>query len=389
MDARGGSGFGELLGLDGPVRVLRNALSREQLAATYLFAGPTGVGKTALAQAFARAATCPAPRRDPFDGCGACDSCKRADAAAHPEIRLVAPAGEYTQIWQFWDRPGRPSGVLSSTLQYAPVVGARRVYIVERADTLMEPAANSLLKTLEEPPRYALFVLLAPHSARVLPTILSRSQTIRLSPVPVEDLARYLCEVAEVDEARAQSLAAWSQGCTGRALRLASSPQEIARLDAALSFALTVPTARPLAALSIGERIRRLAADFGAEEAGSEVGDEQVGAGRADVGSAGGGRERMQRGAVGLVLDVLATAYRDMLAASASGADARLVHVTHRAEIVRVSATRPPDAWADDIETLTEARRRVDQMVSLTALADWLSVRLGGGPTVPGRAPAA
>jgi len=370
--------FDSLFGLDGPVRALRNALQREQIAATYLFTGPTGVGKTSLALAFARAATCRTPRLDPFDACGVCDSCRRADAGAHPEICCVAPAGEFTQIWQFWDRPGRPAGVLSSTLNFAPVIGVRRVYIVERADTLMEPAANSLLKTLEEPPRYAVFVLLAPHPARVLPTIVSRAQTLRLAPAPADQLCRYLRSTADLDAERAASLAAWSEGCTGTALRLARSPQEIARLQDALSFALSVPSSRPLAALRIGERIRKLATEVGQPSPAGTTG-EDVGAADDSEGSGppSGGKERMQRGALGFVLDILITAYRDLLAASTAGGEARLVHVTHRDEILRVARTRPPVAWAADIETLTEARRWVDQMVSLPALADWLSVRLG------------
>src|SRR5947208_292241 len=113
---------------------------------------------------------------------------------------------------------------LQHTLPFAPVVGRRRVYIVERADTLTEAAANSLLKVLEEPPHYAFFILLTPHPARLLPTILSRSQIVRLSPAPVPDLTGYLRETLHLGEEEARSFAAYAEGRTGAALRLARNP---------------------------------------------------------------------------------------------------------------------------------------------------------------------
>src|SRR5213593_1520947 len=89
----------QVFGHESAIASLRKALRAGQLAGTYLFSGPQGVGKTALAQAFATAAACLRPRTDPFDGCGECDSCRRALAGRQPEIVLVPPAGDQTQIW--------------------------------------------------------------------------------------------------------------------------------------------------------------------------------------------------------------------------------------------------------------------------------------------------
>src|SRR2546421_7938683 len=181
--------FTSIFGHDAAIRSLQKTLAGDQLPGTYLFVGPQGVGKTALALALAKTVACLAPRTAPFDACGACDSCRRADAGTQPEIALIAPAGDQTQIWQFWDRDGKPAGILQHTLPFAPSIGRRRIYIVERADTLNEPTANSLLKALEEPPPYALFILLAPHPGRLLPTTLSRAQMVRLAPSPVAAVA--------------------------------------------------------------------------------------------------------------------------------------------------------------------------------------------------------
>src|SRR5258708_38767343 len=138
--------FSEVFGHVSAVRSLQRALVADQLAGTYLFAGPQGVGKTTLSLAFGAAAACLRPRPDPFDACGECDSCRRAAVGAQPEIVLIAPAGDQTQIWQFWDRDGKPPGALQHSLHYGPVIGRDRVYIIARADSLNEPAANSLLK---------------------------------------------------------------------------------------------------------------------------------------------------------------------------------------------------------------------------------------------------
>src|SRR5687768_11675164 len=187
-------GFRDVFGHESAVRSLQKALASDQLPGTYLLTGPQGIGKTTLALAFAEAAACLAPIEEPFDSCGECDSCRRARAGDHPEIALIPPVGDQTQIWQFWDRDGRPPGILQHSLHFAPVIGRRRVYIIERADTLNEAAANSLLKVLEEPPPYAVFVLLATHAGRLLPTVLSRSQLVRLLPASINELAHFLEE---------------------------------------------------------------------------------------------------------------------------------------------------------------------------------------------------
>ncbi len=158
-----------LFGQEAAIGALRKALEAEQLPGTYLFAGPAGVGKGALARAFAQAVACLTPRHAPVRRLRECESCRRMEAGTQPEIATIYPAGEQMQIWQFWDRDNKPQGILSHTLNFAPQIGKRRVYILEQAETLNESAANSLLKVLEEPPPYALFILLATHPARVLP----------------------------------------------------------------------------------------------------------------------------------------------------------------------------------------------------------------------------
>ena len=196
--------FADIIGHQQVIAALQRLLAHGEDTGTFLIVGEDGIGKGALAEAFAMAAACLNPLRDPFDACGQCGSCTRVQKNAQPEIVTISPAGELTQIWQFWDREGKPPGVLQHALGFAPTIGRRRVFIIERADTLTEAAANSLLKVLEEPPPYVLFVLLAPHASRMLPTIISRARMLRLSPVPVQELAERLQALAQVPAEQAR-----------------------------------------------------------------------------------------------------------------------------------------------------------------------------------------
>lgn len=380
--------FSSLFGLEQPIRSLRNALAHEQIAGTYLFVGPAGVGKTALALAFAQAAACLDPRQNPFDACGECESCRRLETGTHPEVHVIAPAGEQTQIWQFWDRDNRPPGVLQHTLNYSPAIGRKRVYIIERADTLNESAANSLLKALEEPPPYALFILLSPHAARMLPTILSRSQLIRLTPSPVSALAAHLVKSMDIDPDRAWTIAACSEGRIGAALRLARSPAVETEIAKLVDLAETIAEGTPIRALKIGESIRKLATGLKAlaetDSGGAPPfppltkGGEGGGATPSEDSEAAP-KERVGRRQLGIVLEMLATVYRDLAALSLGGDQAEIVHGARRASLAAAARNRPPQWWMSGIEALLAARRRVDQNASIPLLTDWLAMRLTSG----------
>jgi DNA polymerase-3 subunit delta' len=424
--------FSSLFGLDQPIKSLRNALAHDQIAGTYLFTGPQGVGKTALALAFAQAAACANPRHLPqpppsqgggyrndngpplafgvgeplrsendgdgtheslllakegvgggaspllFDACGECEACRRLEAGKHPEVHLIAPAGEQTQIWQFWDRDNRPPGILQHTLSYSPSIGRLRVYILERADTLNESAANSLLKALEEPPPYALFILLSPHAARMLPTILSRAQLVRLTPAPVADLAAYLERTLGIEPERARTLAAYAEGRTGTALRLARNPAVETEIAKLVELAEWIADGSSIRALRAGESIRKFASGMKA------LADTAAESGKAETApvddSESAPKERVGRRQLGIALDMLATVYRDLAALSLGGSSAPIVHAERRDSLARIASSRAPERWVAGIETLLLARRRVDQNASVALLTDWLAMRLATTP---------
>ena len=361
-----------LFGQTAAISALRRALESDCLPGTYLFVGPTGVGKGALAQAFGQAAACLSPGTAPFDACGVCASCRAAEMGAHPEIVTLTPAGEQMQIWQFWDRDGKPPGILSHTLNYAPTIGRRRVYILENAASLSESAANSLLKVLEEPPPYALFLLLAPHPARMLPTIVSRSQMVRLSPAPLDALTAYLRESLGVEAERAAMLAAYAEGRIGQAARMARNPavgEEIGRI---LDFAESLPDAPRARALKVAEQIRKLANQTKAllgEEPSTEAAEDEEGAAAP--------KERAGRRQLAVVFDLLVAFYRDLLALRVGGAGAqRIINAERAAKLSRLAQSGSPERWMRCLDALLLARRRLDANANIPLVTEALAMTL-------------
>ena len=354
-----------LFGQEPAIGVLRRALEGGRLPGAYLFVGTAGVGKLSLGQAFAQAATCLNPVETPFDSCGVCDSCRRAENGTHPEIVTVRPAGEQMQIWQFWDRDGKPPGVLSRTMHYGPSIGKRRIFLIEKAETLNESAANSLLKVLEEPPPYVVFVLLAPSSSRVLPTIVSRSQMVRVRALPVEELADYAAQKTGIDRERALLLSAYAEGRIGQAMTFALNPVVKEEIDRVLDFAEGIPNAPMVRALRIAEGLRKIAAATKAL-AGEETSESE---------SEGGVKEKAARKQYAAVFDLLVTFYRDLLALRA-GNDRGAVNRERLPTFKRLAMSSSLERWMRCLDALLLARRRLDANVNVTLMTEVLAMTL-------------
>ena len=359
----------DLYGQEPAIEALRRALEADHLSGAYLFVGTAGVGKGRLAQAFAQAATCLDPVHAPFDSCGVCDSCRRAERGEQPEIVTIRPAGEQTQIWQFWDRDNKTTaGVLSRNLNFAPAIGKRRVFILEKAETLNESAANSLLKVLEEPPPYVVFILLAPSSSRVLPTIISRSQMLRIRSLPTEELAEHLVSKLGIERDRAGMLATYSEGRIGQAMTFAQTPAVKEEIDRILDFAEGLPNAPLVRALRSAESLRKIASQTKAL-AGDEVGDSGSDA------SESAAKEKVARKQYAAVFDLLVTFYRDLLALRV-GNEKGVVNRERQATLRRLAGSSPPERWMRCLDAILLARRRLDANSNITLMTEVLAMSL-------------
>ncbi|WP_374001421.1 DNA polymerase III subunit delta' C-terminal domain-containing protein [Bdellovibrio bacteriovorus] len=144
---------------------------------TFLFVGPGGIGKKLTAMGFAQALLCPSSQR----GCGKCPSCFRMSQGSHEGLKVIAPSGANIKMEQAKE--------VLEFLSLKSLTG-NRVIIIDQAQTLNPQAANSLLKTLEEPPEGTFFFLIAPSVAGILPTIRSRSRIVQFRPLTQEDLGK-------------------------------------------------------------------------------------------------------------------------------------------------------------------------------------------------------
>ncbi|MCB9682958.1 MAG: DNA polymerase III subunit delta' [Alphaproteobacteria bacterium] len=202
-----------IVGHDAVLHRLRDALARDRLHHALLLEGPQGVGKHTVARWLALAGTC--ERFDPARGpCGACPTCSRVLAGVHPDVIAVGPDPDKAT-------PTIPVARIREVVRAAAFHrygAARRFVVVDPAEAMGPAAANALLKTLEEPPEGTHFVLVATHVTALLPTIVSRCQLFRLTPVDEAELTAWLTSRGLDDAAR---LARLSGGCPGHALSLA------------------------------------------------------------------------------------------------------------------------------------------------------------------------
>ncbi len=214
----------------GPVLArLYDAWARERLHHALLLEGPQGVGKRQLAERLALAVNCEAPPA-PGGYCGACGACRPILAGRHPDVVRVEP--DTTKAAR--TIPVEAIREVIRRAQYHRYSARQRFVILDPAEAMQEPAANALLKTLEEPPDGTGFLVITHNARSLLPTIRSRCQLVRLGTVPTAEIEAWL-EGRGI--AHAAAAARWAQGCPGRALALAGTDpsKQVAERDALLA----------------------------------------------------------------------------------------------------------------------------------------------------------
>ena len=178
--------FGTLIGQDNIAQTLKNSILRGQLAHAYLFCGPRGVGKTTTARIFAKMINCSNPSEG-MEPCGTCESCLSfAEGRSYCIHELDAASNNGVDDIK----------ALMDQVRVPPQVGRYSVYIIDEVHMLSQAAFNAFLKTLEEPPAHAIFILATTEKHKILPTILSRCQTYDFNRITVDNIVKNLRMVA-------------------------------------------------------------------------------------------------------------------------------------------------------------------------------------------------
>ena len=182
------SSFSELAGQEHVSTTLRQSVRLGRISHSYLFCGPRGCGKTTTARIIAKAANC----LDLQDGdpCNTCDVCQAISDGRFMDI-IELDAASNRGIDEIRD--------IRDKVNFAPVQGRRKVYIIDEAHMLTDAASNAFLKTLEEPPEHVIFVLCTTEAHRILPTIISRCQRLDFRRIPSETVFGRLAEIAEAE----------------------------------------------------------------------------------------------------------------------------------------------------------------------------------------------
>ena len=324
----------------------------------YLFRGPRGAGKAAIARAFA-AEILAAEAADPGD------ARRRAliDPSPHPDLVWLKPRGAQHMVDEVRERIIRASS-------YRPFEAEKRVFVIEAAEQMRDESQNALLKTLEEPPGFVHLILLTAEPAMLRETIASRCQPIDFSPLPPEAVESALGNDAPAEELAAVarlSAGDLARACfllsdSGRDLRAAAL--ELGRAHPAWSHLLKV-------AESVGEEaeatIRELLeeeAEAGVKRSARDISDEAKRAGR-----------RRRTETLDLALELSASWFRD-LAATASGATEVVFNQDHLAELESSAASLDPVRPRRAAELVQDTRRRLDLNVSEELALEALTFRL-------------
>ncbi len=346
--------FTGLVGQEQARRMLAAAIGQGSPSHAYLFHGPRGVGKLEAARDFAAALCCEQ------GGCGVCPTCEKASRGVHPDIDVLEPVGSFITVDQVRE--------INRDLSLRPHESQARVFIIRGAGRFNAESANAFLKSLEEPPPFVYFLLLARGLDRILPTIISRCQPVRFSAAPPEAIEAFLLERFQVSSVVAQAYARVSRGDLGLAQALCTDPDLRDRRDRYLK---------------IGENLGRAAWEGGASQmtadiilASSQAGeiaeqeDETIPEGffsapkkRRDQ-DAHRRAGQAQKRELNLALDILEMWFRDMMA-MAAGAGDTILNRDYELELENLALSSKVDNYRRALEAIEATRAKLSYNVDL------------------------
>ncbi len=307
--------FNKVIGQEHAAGLLKKAIEEKRLAHAYLFIGPEGVGKSLLAKVFAKALNCEKGAADP---CGECISCKKIEGNIHPDVVILSPEGKSSQIGIDAIRK------IGATMSLKPYEGRTKVFMIDGADKMTEEAANSLLKTLEEPPKDTVLVLLASNMFKLQPTIVSRCQKVLFHPLGERAIMKELIERYGLDEKKAACVSRFSEGRLGRAIEVLEG-EALAKRNKVVDEFLTPK-------------------QFGYE----------------DTWLYGEPREKINE-----TLNALAVYFRDLLVFSLSKDQGLLVNLDRAADISRDAARYPAERLERIIEIIADTQEQIKRNANI------------------------
>ena len=319
-------GYEEIIGHDLIKDHLRLAVRENKVFHAYIFNGEDLAGKNMLAAVFAKSLVCEEGGETP---CNHCKACHQFDSGSHPDVRYLVRSKASIGVDDIREQINRDVVIRPYSSRY-------KVYVIDEAEKLTEEAQNALLKTIEDPPSYAVIMLLTNNVEKMYSTIRSRCVTLNLRSVDQELITRFLMEKQQVPDYRARTCSAYSQGNVGRAMQMASSE----RFSQMLEFVQRlVRGARDMKEFEIVQTAREM------ETFQEDIGD---------------------------LLDLITLWYRDILAMKTTG-DRELLVFGEEYRFIRQKADTVSAAGIGRVlEAVETARQRIRSNVNFHAAAEML-----------------
>ncbi len=243
----------DLIGHEWAVDMLKKHVIHGTMRHAYLFCGPPGLGRRTLALRFAQALNCTTPA-EPGIPCGTCRDCKQIEAMQHADLTVIQ--AEDSEGGTISENGSRSANSRQRHLMLKPYQSKYRVALFLRFQEANDNAANALLKTLEEAPSYAVLILTADNPEQLLPTIVSRCEVLRLRPLSIEGIKKYL-ESRGVESGRAKLIAHISGGRPGYARRLVEDESLLDKREERLNDLLTLLPASRVEKFAYADKLSR------------------------------------------------------------------------------------------------------------------------------------
>ncbi len=325
--------FAQVIGQSSIKEHIKKSLETRKISHAYIFYGERGSGKKTLANLFARALQCEAGGTEP---CNMCQSCKQALNRNQPDIVYVQH--EKPSVISVDEIRKQVNGDVG----IKPYSSDRKIYIIDEAEKMNVQAQNALLKTLEEPPAYAVIMLLTTNLEALLQTIRSRCVTLTMKPVLDIELQKYLMRTAQVPDYKASVCAAFARGNVGRALELVSSTEFDELKDETLQLLQSISD-KPLSDL----------AAFAKKKAEKDSNTEGF-------------------------LELLEMWYRDVLLFKSTGSAQHLIFSEEKQHIKRMAVKSTYEGLGRILDSIREARNRLSANVNAELTLEWLLLICAG-----------
>ena len=211
--------FEKIIGQKKPIKVLKNLIKYDRVGHAFLFSGKEGIGKRLTAIAFSKAVNC-FNLSENYEPCNRCSSCLKIEKGIHPDFQLITPLNSVITIEQIRN--------IKDIIYWQPLVGRKKVFLIDDAHKMTVEASNSLLKILEEPPEFAVLILITDSPEIMLPTIISRCHRISFYPISREEQREILTGMnLSLEKSQLEEIIRFSPGNLGKAIALADEPARL------------------------------------------------------------------------------------------------------------------------------------------------------------------